>query len=106
MSKTVHLQIPDDMPENVPMNVGDDLQIEIVADCTWCYSDPGGCFSSLLAPGYYIATTPPTVYPLYPDVYSTVKVGNVAFNAVRGNNTCNTGGETTGTMGHTITVTS
>ena len=93
---TKRINIPQDTHAN--LKVGDQLNIAVIADCDWCYSDPDNCFSGgLLAPGCYTATNPHTVY----GPYTATADGTVDFNAVT-SGPCTTSGVTA--TGHTIVV--
>lgn len=97
MATNTTLHIPNDLVD-VHLAVNDTLSIEVMQTCTWCYSDPDGVFSSMLAAGTYTATTPPTTY----GPYTAVKTGTVAYNAVTSGD-CVPGAGITATM-HSITV--
>ena len=64
---------------NFPMKKVDTLKIKVKQDCNWCYSDPSGVFGKppdgFLAPGFYAATKPPTVY----GPYEALHTGSVSF---------------------------
>lgn len=68
------LTIPQD--NNLPVKVGDDVYIDVLNDCQWCYSDPTPCFSGgLLAPGSYKGATPPNQH----GPYRATAAGTVKF---------------------------
>lgn len=94
------LNIPNDMSSLTLKKNVDSVTITVTADCTWCYSDPSGCFpNGLLAPGYYPATNPHTSYgPYTPNNTGVVGIGSVA-----GNNPCVSSGGPAATV-KSITV--
>jgi len=96
---TKRLSIPNDLSSMSMTHNTDNLTITVTADCTWCYSDPNGCFpNGLLAAGSYTATTPPTTY----GPYTPTGTGTVNFNAVT-SGTCNPDGGPAAAV-HSITV--
>jgi hypothetical protein len=79
---------------NLTMNKNQDqLVIKVNETCQWCYSDPKGVFSSLLAPGQYSSGE-------Y-GPYEAVNDGDVTYGDPI-NPPCKTAGKTE--TPHTITV--
>ncbi len=74
------LTIPNNL-SSINLTKGTDtLVIQVSANCYWCYCDPNGVFPvppAFLAPGYYQATNPPTVY----GPYTPANSGSVSINA-------------------------
>jgi hypothetical protein len=96
------LDIPDGIGKSNMHKHDDQLYIKVKKDCTWCYSDPSGCFPSLLPTGPYTATNPPTVY----GPYTPETEGVVNYNAVT-SGTCDPNAERAlAAAAHSITVTS
>ncbi len=62
MCKTLCIPSEDDFP----IAAGEELCIQVVQDCSWCYHDTKHCFpGGLLKHGTYKATNPPTTYGPY-----------------------------------------
>lgn len=90
---------PSNLPTNVPMTVGETLDVTMAATCVWCYSDPDGVMSGLPAAGSYTLRNPPQLFTSP----KAEKVGIVYFDAVT-SGACSAGSGVEGTMAHRITV--
>lgn len=80
-------------------SAGDTISISFHDDCEWCFEDPDNCFNGQLPQaGHHDHGEGP-----YNNL-SPVRNGTVSYNAVRSRGSCECGGGTTTTAGHTITV--